>query len=343
VPPCAPQSNLGNQYLRERQPERAAQYYARARALLDRAEAVGHDPAAVREARATLSMNSMLLQRQGPSDDAAGEAQTLASLEALWREERLADAPPGEAQETASGTCRNALLLCATAAQPRPWLERLLALPGGPLSATPAARLSGQGAARGACRACGTPAAAAAAAGGKLRMCLACAGVAYCSQACQAADWKRHKRPCRAQAAAAAAGAVDAAAALEDATCSACRRGLTQPPAGADDPGLVQILRCGHAAHARCLDALRAAAGTAAPALCPACDVPFQAPCAPYTLAPDGAKRLADMGTLMADRRSMDIDELADLGCADGTNMLGATHAERVARLRSFGIVGMGV
>jgi hypothetical protein len=271
------QENIGNQYSREGQVPRARAYYARARTLLDAAE--GAD--GVREARRKLDLNSALVSSARDAEPSgavpyarSADGQGLAALEAAWQAGGYGaaggdDDEPGsefERDEAAGVVCRNALLQCATAAAQRPWLCRFLALRRGRTGAGAAARLAGVVAVRGACRACAQPAAAVAARDAKLRLCTACSGVAYCSTACQAADWARHKRHCKAAVAAAAVGGVDAAAALADATCPACHAALVPDDADANLPGvgLVTILRCDHAAHAKCLDAARAAVGARA-------------------------------------------------------------------------------
>lgn len=284
------QENIGNQYCRLRDPVRTAQHYDTARALLDSAERAGADSESLRSSRASLAVNSVALTgilqaSAAPAlDDAFVPApSSLEALEALWHEQRLSEAPaalnsPADwGADVSTNVCKRALLACTTPAQQRPWLERMLMLPTGLLSAIPAVRLAGQSAFRGACRACAMPAEQAEAAGDKLRACVACKGVAYCSQECQREDWSRHKLPCRAQAAALAAGTVNAPAALEDATCIACRRGLAPQPGGAGEPELVNIMRCGHAGHTRCITALINSRphGHGHAAFCPACDEPI--------------------------------------------------------------------
>lgn len=272
------QGNLGNQYSRLRQPARAAQHNDAMRVLLDAAERAGADAEVIRCSRANLALNVMHGQ---PGGAAPSGSPALAALEALWHEQRLSDVPtvsvgPSDfGKHVSASVCISALQACSTPAQQRPWLERMLALPLGPLSATPAARLAGQPAFRGSCRACAMPADQVAVAGGKLRACVACKGVAYCSVSCQRADWKRHRVPCGAQAAALAMGGLDAAAALEDATCIICRRGLAPQPGGDAEPELVHILKCGHVGHSRCINVLVNALPFALSASCPTCDTPI--------------------------------------------------------------------
>jgi hypothetical protein len=355
--PPTTQENIGNQYSREGQVARARAYYARAAALLDAAE--GAD--GVREARRKLTLNSALVssardeERSGSVPYArSAEGGGLAALEAAWHAGGYGDRDDDagsefELDEAAGAVCRNALLQCSTAAAQLPWLRRFLALRRGRAGAGAAARLAGLSAVRGACRACAQPAAAVATrdAGAKLRLCTACSGVAYCSTACQAADWARHKRHCKAAVAAAAAGAVDAAAALADATCSACHAALVPDDgddANAPGVGLVTILRCDHAVHAKCLDAVRAAAGVHAPVLCPTCGVPFQVPLSPMALdAAGGADgpRLVDLHG----HTERSVEEMAASMAASG-NMPPGFHGDAAAiaaQLRAMGILGMSV
>ena len=172
---------------------RAREYYVRAKKLLDQAE--GAD--GVRAARQNLALNMSLLrdgqeQEQGPDDvySRRQEGSKLSALEALWQSEGFEHMGAqskhelGDLHETASGVCRNALMQCATVAQQRPWLRRFLAtrLARTGRAAAASATLTGGVISHAACRACAKSAAdAAAIEGGKLRLCTACHGVAYCS------------------------------------------------------------------------------------------------------------------------------------------------------------------
>jgi hypothetical protein len=113
--------------------------------------------------------------------DAQRDAE-LASYESRW--------PHGSAGCTPEISemvlCNCALLCTDTAAAQRPWLLRVVAH-----SHAPAALKMN---AMRCCRACGAPAAAC-----ELKLCAGCRRVAFCSAACQKADWRsRHKRWCAA-------------------------------------------------------------------------------------------------------------------------------------------------
>ena len=170
-----------------------------------------------------------------------------------------------------------------------------------------------------------------------------------CVQACQKADWPRHKLPCKAAAAAAASGTVDHAAALADAMCPACHLSLVPDDAAGDcttpGKGLVTVLRCDHAVHAACLDVLRAKTGTEVPVLCPACGVPFQSPLSPLVAEPDGVRIMnpAELATL-AGRTTRSVDEMATSFAASGMPAGFPTSAPDIAaQLRAMGILGMSV
>jgi hypothetical protein len=88
------------------------------------------------------------------------------------------------------------------------------------------------------CRACGAPPAAAAAEEGKLRRCAGCERVAYCSAACQATDWRRHKPFC---------GGASPEALLADAACAVCSHAAAE-----EAPQAALLLSCVHFVHAAC-------------------------------------------------------------------------------------------
>jgi hypothetical protein len=154
------------------------------------------------------------------------------------------------AEKVAVTLCSVVLGSTRSAARQRPSLLRAVTLPG----AADAAR----GAAARACRACG--AAAPAAAEQKLKRCAGCGRVAFCSAACQAADWRRHKRFCTG-----GMLADSAEAALADATCAVCCRALVPDDAAAADDAhegaareasayqAVVMPRCMHLLHAACM------------------------------------------------------------------------------------------
>jgi tetratricopeptide (TPR) repeat protein len=181
------------------------------------------------------------------------------------------------AEDAAVTLLRAALAAAAAAAdapaRQRPWLLRAAAQPG-------AADKLRCGAAR-ACRACAARAPPPGGGGGDddhssaLRRCTRCARVAYCSPACQAADWRRHKRFCASSAAAAAASymmspegaaAADAEALLADALCAVCAEALLQSDEHAHAAQAVELLGCEHFAHVACTATLRQGG-----AACPAC------------------------------------------------------------------------
>jgi hypothetical protein len=147
----------------------------------------------------------------------------------------------------------------------RPWLLRAAALPC-------AAEKLRSSAAR-ACRACAAPAPPpgggddgdSSSSSSALRRCARCARVAYCSPACQAADWRRHKRFCSSSSAAAASSPSDAEALLADALCAVCA-GALLPPDYHAQARAVELLGCEHFAHVACVATLRQG-GVA----CPAC------------------------------------------------------------------------
>jgi hypothetical protein len=101
------------------------------------------------------------------------------------------------------------------------------------------------------CRACG----ARPPRGAELKLCTGCDSVAFCDAACQAADWRRHKRFCGRE--------RSAEAALADAMCAFCLLPLLpngdaaaeQAGVDADAQGLIRMARCRHLTHEACLAA----------------------------------------------------------------------------------------
>jgi hypothetical protein len=182
-------------------------------------------------------VNSM--QALAPASDAE-----LALLEQSWAAlMRAGDEDWVAANHHPWGTCQEALRRAATPALQRPWLLRAVALRES-AAALEAAALLG-------CRAC----AAAAPGDAALLLCTGCNRVAYCGAACQNSDWRRHKPHCK--------SAESAEAALADAVCCVCSRALVCDGGGDEEAALVTLQRCGHFAHATCVDTLGSG--------CPAC------------------------------------------------------------------------
>jgi hypothetical protein len=144
------------------------------------------------------------------------------------------------AEQVAVNLCTTVLAYTRSAARQRTWLLRAVRLEG--------AAEARRGAAMRACRGCGAGVEDAAT---KVKLCGGCGRFAFCSPACQAADWRRHKRHC-------AAGplADSAEAALADATCSVCRRALVpddDSDASEEAYQAVVLPACMHLAHAACI------------------------------------------------------------------------------------------
>jgi len=323
----------GNQFLREREVVRSRACYTEAMRLLDEAVAAGADKTEVADSRASLELNSQLLSRQEGTSQSP-EAQ-LTGFERIWA------AYNGECSETARSTCRNALLCCVTVDQQRAWLQRYLSMSPEAAAVSPAVRLTGQTAARGVCRGCRKTAAACSAEGDKLRICSGCSGVAYCSSSCQAEDWKRHAAACKSAARFARKADAGSDAALSEALCCEC-----QLPASAE---LLTILKCGHLLHRFCASRLEDAAINRplmerVAACCPTCDTPFIAPLAPRMASESGVPDVICDPAEMAGGTALSLDDMArSAGWDSMPQMQGKSHEERVAVMRSWGILGMQV
>jgi tetratricopeptide (TPR) repeat protein len=225
--------NLGNSHGAARRAEAALACYLEALRLLARSGERGGEGDLLRRNLAELqaSMAAPLVE---------STSEWLALYERMWAS--MPRRPDGSCarENRLDLVCRKALLKCDTRAQQHPWLCRAVALQDAPAALAAAGQ-------RG-CRACGARAQRGAA---PLKKCSACCRVAYCSAACQRADWSaRHKRWC------AAAHADSDEAAVADALCVVCVRALV--PSDDDDGDEAQLATlqlCGHLAHAACVPA----------------------------------------------------------------------------------------
>jgi hypothetical protein len=269
---CSLWENCGNVWARGAMPAapaQAAACYAKAGELLERgARGEGADAARVAVVRRQLRANADALRAATAMPDAAplppqeDAAARLPGLEATWAEWEAHKEALQEDWTRHNGgpvvCCVSALGACDTPAAQRPWLRRAAALFGVPAALRAAAH-------RG-CRACGAPlgraaAPADAAPSQSVKLCAGCGRVAYCDAACQAADWRRHKRHCGAQ----PGSAAEEEAVLSDAICVVCFTALLpeekEEGGSADDGGggdaaaaMVTLQKCAHLAHSACLE-----------------------------------------------------------------------------------------
>jgi hypothetical protein len=193
-------------------------------------------------ARASLDALAQKVAAAAAGEGAAQRTDAQRDAELASYESRWPHGSAGCTPETSEMVLCNCALRCTdTAAAQRPWLLRVVAH-----SHAPAALKMN---AMRCCRACGAPAAAC-----ELKLCAGCRRVAFCSAACQKADWRsRHKRWC---------AATTPEAALADVTCPFCQLGVAaelsadaaaeaeaQPP----DLWVLPTMLCLHLAHKACL------------------------------------------------------------------------------------------
>jgi hypothetical protein len=195
---------------------------------------VGAAEVAMRRAHLDTVRDQCAMEAQGKTFTTFTQSDlddATAAMERTWAQLTGPDGPSeGVSLEF---LCREALIKCGTAQQQRPWLLRALAM--GPV----AAALKRSMATR--CRACGRKGDVAGdgADAPKLRRCGQCALAAYCSPACQKADWPRHKATC----AALLAGTAEAS--MAEALCpSCCSAPATTTPQLLLRPLLRRLLRC---------------------------------------------------------------------------------------------------